>query len=204
MTESEPVVFVVDDDLAIRESLRYLIESVSLRVVTFDSAQAFLDHYNPEQWGCLILDVRMPGMGGLELQQKLANQHNCMPIIILTGHGDVPMAVRAMKTGAVDFIEKPFSDQVLLDRIQHTLDVHRKQLDETRTKDDIGSRIRQLSPRERDVMGLVVVGKSNKAIAADLGVSPKTVEVHRARVMEKMQAKSLPELVKLHLKACEA
>ncbi|MCG8405699.1 MAG: response regulator transcription factor [Phycisphaerales bacterium] len=200
MIDSEPVVFVVDDDPAMRESVRWLIESVSLKAETYDSAQAFLAHFQPSQWGCLVLDVRMPGMGGLELQEKLAEQNSCLPIIIVTGHGDVPMAVRAMKTGAVDFIEKPFSDQGLLDRIQQAISLHRKLLEDAKQRADINKRIKLLSPREHDVMSMVVVGKSNKVIAAALGLSPKTIEVHRARVMEKMQVKSLPELVRLHVK----
>ncbi len=197
--ENEPVVFVVDDDPAIRESLRWLIESVSIQVETFDSARAFLDRYEPGQLGCLVLDVRMPGMGGLDLQEKLLADGVSLSVIIITGHGDVSTAVRAMKAGAIDFIQKPFSDQALLDRIQQAIEAHRDRLRRKAIRDEINERVGRLSPRERDVMSQVVVGKSNKAVAADLGLSPKTVEVHRARAMEKMQANSLPELVRLDI-----
>jgi len=201
--ETEPVVFVVDDDPAIRESLRWLIESVSIKVETFDSARAFLDRYEPGQLGCLVLDVRMPEMGGLDLQEKLEADGVCLSVIIITGHGDVSTAVRAMKAGAIDFIEKPFSDQALLDRIQQAIEAHRVCLRRKSIRAQVNERLVRLSPRERDVMSQVVMGKSNKAVASNLGLSPKTVEVHRARVMEKMQAKSLPELVRLDIASRE-
>ncbi|MBK8271197.1 MAG: response regulator transcription factor [Planctomycetes bacterium] len=194
-------VYVVDDDPAVRESLRWLMDSVSLPVAACDSAKAFLDVYHPDKPGCVVLDVRMPAMSGLELQDRMAAEGIGLPIIFITGHGDVPMAVRALKNGAVDFIEKPFSDQTLLDRIQHAVERSRRQIEKARNRDELDHRMSTLSPRERDVMSLVVNGNSNKAIAATLGLSPKTVEVHRARVMEKMQANSLPELVTMSMNA---
>ena len=199
MPNDEPVVYVVDDDPAMRKSLRWLIGSVELKVEDYDSAQAFLEGHRREQLGCLVLDVRMPGMSGLDLQKRLLSQNSTLPIIIITGHGDVSMAVSAMKSGALDFIEKPFSDQALLDRIQQGIETHRKRRRVEMRMADIDDRLGGLSPRELDVMNMVVDGNSNKAIAARLGLSPKTVEVHRARVMEKMRAKSLPDLVKLRL-----
>lgn len=201
MDHTDVQVYVVDDDPAVRESLRWLMDSVSLPVATCDSAKAFLDAYHPDKPGCVVLDVRMPAMSGLELQDRMAAEGIGLPIIFITGHGDVPMAVRALKNGAVDFIEKPFSDQTLLDRIQHAVERSRRQIEEARCRDELDHRMSTLSPRERDVMSLVVNGKSNKAIAATLGLSPKTVEVHRARVMEKMQANSLPDLVMMSMNA---
>ncbi len=181
-----------------RESLHWLIESVSLRVQTFDSAQAFMDGYRPDQWGCVVLDIRMPGLSGLDLQEKLIEQGVDLPIIFVTGHGDVQMAVRAIKGGAVDFLEKPFSDQALLDRIQQSIARHRELREDSAMRHDIDHRLASLSRRERDVFQRVVNGMSNREIAEELGLSPKTVEVHRARVMEKMRARSLPDLVRLH------
>lgn len=193
----EPTVFVVDDDPAMRESLRWLIESVGLRVETFATGSEFLQHYHPARGGCLVLDVRMPGMSGLELQEKLRAQGVTLPVIILTGHADVPMAVRALKAGAMDFVEKPFSDQLLLDRIQHAIEADRAARRVQREIRDIEERIAQLTPRERQVMERVVAGKANREIAEELGLSPKTIEVHRAHVMDKMQAGSLAELVQI-------
>jgi len=199
MSKAKPVVYVVDDDPAICQALGLLIETVSLDVETFESANAFLERYSPGRPACLVLDVRLPGLGGLDLQAKLADRRDSLPILLITGHADVAMAVRAMKMGAVDFIQKPFNDQVILDKIQKSIDMHRLHMKQDALSLDINSRMEQLSPREADVMDRVVVGKSNRAIAAELGLSPKTIEVHRARVMEKMKAKSLPELVRLHL-----
>jgi len=192
----EARVFVVDDDEAARQSLGWLMESVGLKVASFHSAQAFLDAFDPEMPGCLVLDVRMPGMGGLELQEKLAAGLVSLPVIIVTGHGDVPMAVRAMKAGAVDFLEKPFNDQALLDRIQQALEADTRRRSEARPRAAVLARIATLTPREREVMQLVVAGKPNKAIATALGISKKTVEAHRAKMMEKMQAGSISELVR--------
>ncbi|MGD2116901.1 MAG: response regulator FixJ [Chromatiales bacterium] len=190
-------VFVVDDDHAMRESLTWLIESVGLRVETYDSADAFLQSYYPGRSGCLLLDVRMPGMSGLELQEHLQRQQVTVPVIIITGHGDVPMAVRAMKAGAIDFIEKPFNDEQLLESIRNALTIDDMRRDREAQKAAVASRLAQLTPREHEVMDMVTAGKSNKEIANTLGVSAKTVEAHRAKVMEKMQAGSLAELVRL-------
>jgi RNA polymerase sigma factor (sigma-70 family) len=195
----EPVVFVVDDDQAIRSSLKWLIESVGLRVETHPSADEFIRDYYPGRAGCLLLDVRMPGMSGLELQEHFARNDITLPIIIITGHGDVPMAVRAMKAGAIDFIEKPFNDELLLESIRNALAVDQRQRDIQSQRAEIAARLAQLTPREHEVMEMVTEGRSNKEIAVTLGVSAKTVEAHRARVMEKMQAGSLAELVRMVL-----
>lgn len=190
-------VFIVDDDQAARESLRWLLESVGHRVRCHGSAREFLDAYDGTVPGCLVLDVRMPGMSGLELQSHLLQCDWCLPVIIVTGHGDVPMAVRAMKAGAVDFLQKPYNDQALLERIQRALELcrrRRRNLDELA---QIQANYRHLTPREREVAALVVAGKANKVVAIELGVSPKTIEVHRANVMLKMRAHSLSELVQM-------
>jgi len=190
-------VFVVDDDPAIRESLRWLIESVGLGVKIFTTAQEFLEGYDPALPGCLVLDIRMPGMSGLDLQNELAARKVNIPILIITGHAEVPVAVRAMKAGALDFIEKPFSDQLLLDRIRRAIekDAEFRRADSQRA--EVAARLAQLTPREREVMDLVIAGKANKVIASELGLSPKTVEVHRAHVMKKMRVDSLADLVRL-------
>lgn len=190
-------VFVVDDDQAMRNSLKWLIESVSLQVETFDSANAFIQSYYPGRSGCLLLDVRMPGMSGLELQEYLKVNQISIPVIIITGHGDVPMAVRAMKAGAVDFIEKPFNDELLLESIRHAMALDAKQRNSQSQRAEIATRLARLTPREHEVMVKVTNGKANKDIATSLGVSSKTVEAHRARVMEKMEAESLAELVRM-------
>jgi RNA polymerase sigma factor (sigma-70 family) len=197
----ETTVFVVDDDQAMRASLKWLIESVGMQVETFESAQAFLDAYYPGRAGCLLLDVRMPGMGGLELQAYLSRREIRLPVIIITGHGDVAMAVKAMKVGAVDFIEKPFDDEELLNSIRNALQHDEKQRTLRAQRADIAARMAELTPREHEVMAMVTDGKSNREIASTLGVSAKTVEVHRARVMDKMRADSLAELVRMALLA---
>ena len=193
----EATVFVIDDDPAVRESLQWLIESVGLSVETYSNAQQFLDAFDRDRPGCLVLDVRMPGISGLDLQDQLASQQVRIPVIIITGHADVPMAVRAMKAGVVDFIEKPFSDELLLDRIRAALELDARIRVNQSHRSEVEAYFAQLTPREREVMGLVVGGKSNKQIAADLGLSQKTVEVHRAHVMQKMHAESLAELVQM-------
>ncbi|MEN8180037.1 MAG: response regulator transcription factor [Pseudomonadota bacterium] len=198
---NKPTVFVVDDDQAIRSSLKWLIESVAMQVKTFESADAFIENYYPGRSGCLLLDVRMPGMSGLELQEYLAEQRITIPVIIITGHGDVPMAIRAMKAGAVDFIEKPFNDELLLESIRHALLLDEQQRDKQSQKAEIATRLARLTPREHEVMAMVTGGKANKEIASALGVSAKTVEAHRARVMEKMQATSLADLVRMAMLA---
>lgn len=194
-------VYVVDDDQAVRDSLRWLLESVGHHVETYDSATSFLAAHDDTCGGCLLLDVRMPGMSGLELQEALNARHSTLPILIITGHGDVPMAVQAMKAGALEFIEKPFNDQVLLDRVQACITRAASQRRQQQSRSEVLRRIDRLTPRERQVMEAVVAGKANKVVADELSISIKTVEIHRARVMEKMQARSLAELVALSIEA---
>ena len=199
----DPIVFVVDDEPAIRDSLALLLRSVGLPTRTFESAQSFLDAFRPVPNSCLLADVRMPGMSGLELQETLRARGLKVPVIVLTGHGDIAMAVRAMKAGAADFIEKPYNDQVLIDAVHRALAASQGAPVSPPAADRaaVEARIATLSPREREVMQLVVEGKPNKVIATRLGLSTRTVEVHRAKVMEKMQAASLAELVRLALAA---
>lgn len=195
---SDATVFIVDDDQAVARSLRWLIETVRLKVETFASAQAFLDGYDAAKPGCLVLDVRMPGMSGLELQERLAARRiHQVPIIFITGHGDVQMAVRAVQAGAFDFVEKPFNDQDLLDRIQRAIVFDTEQRVRGAQRAQLRALFDSLTPREREVLDRVAEGLSNKAIANALGLSAKTVEVHRAKVMEKMHARSLSDLVKM-------
>ena len=201
---TEATVFVVDDDAAMRESLRFLVESVGLDVETFERAEDFLERYDPELPGCLILDVRMPEVSGLELQERLAEYGSGLPIIMVTGYGDVPMAVHAMRNGAVDFIEKPFSDQHLIDRVQEAIARDRLRRTERKGRESVARRVLTLSAREREVLDLVVAGKANKVIAHELGLSPKTVEVHRARLMKKLNVSSVAELVQLSLEHKQA
>lgn len=196
---ASPVVFVVDDDPAMRDSLRWLIESTGVQVETFADAQTFLARIRPDVPGCLVLDVRMPGMSGLDLQAELARRGIGLPTIVVTGHAEVPMAVRAVKAGAIDFIEKPFSDQLLLDRVRQGIEMDRLEREGRARRADVLRRLSLLTQREREVLDLVVAGRANKEIAAALHLSPKTVEVHRAHVMEKMQASSVAELVRLAL-----
>lgn len=200
MSAEEPAtVFIVDDDTAIRDSLQLLLKSAGLNVVCYDSAERFLDAYNAELNGCLLLDVRMPGMSGLELQRELNRRNSLLPVIIMTGHGDVPMAVEAMKAGATDFIEKPFGDDDLLSRIRNSVERQQRELAEHADDLEILQRLSLLTPREREVMELLAKGKLNKVVAAELDISPRTVEVHRARIMEKLQVKSLADIVRLSL-----
>jgi FixJ family two-component response regulator len=203
MTPVMPIVFVVDDDTSVRTALKRLIQSVGLKVETFDSAQAFLKHGPHDGPACLVLDVRMPGMGGIELQQQLIGAGLGMPIVFITGHGSIPMSVQAMKAGAVDFIEKPFEDQKLIDAINTAIKKNKKFRTEQAEIKDLQGRIDSLTPREYEVFILVVSGMLNKQIAFDLGMSEKTVKVHRARVMDKMKAKSLADLVRMAEKAGE-
>lgn len=200
---SDSIVFVVDDDAAVCDSLRFLIESVGLQVRTFSSADEFLAAYTPDQPGCLVLDIRMPGMSGLELQEQLAKRGYTLPVIIITAHGDVPSAVRAMHAGAVDFVSKPFNAQSLLDRVHQALAKDARTRRDEAVRAAIAAKVALLTPREREVMDLVVSGMSNKGIAAQLQLSAKTVETHRARVMEKMEAGSVAELVRMVLTARE-
>ncbi len=199
MKAPAPHVFVIDDDDGVRGSLKLLFKSVNLPVTAYASAQEFLPVYADDQPGCLVVDVRMPGMSGLELQQQLNLRGSMIPVIFITGHGDISMAVEAMQHGAFDFLPKPFRDQDLLDRVQRALErdaVNRRSLGAT---ENLRERLESLTPREREVLALVTGGKPNKVVAADLGVSQRTVEIHRARVMEKMQADSLAHLVRMTL-----
>ena len=192
----EKTVFIVDDDEAARESLSWLISSVGLKVETFASARDFLDAFDRSRPGCLLVDVRMPGMSGLELQRRLESEPGCLPVIIVTGHGDVQMAVRAMKDGAFDFFEKPFNDQVLLDLVSRAVRECERRRDAQKERMAVQARCDQLTPRERQVMDMIVAGKTNKQIAYDLDISDKTVEAHRAKVMDKLEAASLADLIR--------
>ena len=196
---SKPTVFIVDDDPAVRDSLRWLLGSVDLAVETYATGEHFLRAYDPARPGCLVLDVRMPGMGGLRLQEELTAQGIRLPIIILTGYAEVQTAVRALKTGAFDFLEKPYSDEMLLDRIHHAIETDRQTRAAAALRAEVAAHYALLTPREREVMGLVTAGKANKVIATELGLSPKTVEVHRAAVMDKMGADSVADLVRLEV-----
>lgn len=194
---TDPVVFVVDDDDAVRQSIRLLLRSVGLVVETCASAREFLERWEPECPGCLVLDIRMPGMSGLELQARLAREAAAPPVVFITGHGDVSLAVRAMRDGAVDFIEKPFNDQDLIDRVQRAIRLDGERRQAVARRQAAAARFATLTPREREVMLAVVAGHANKVVAIDLGLSERTVEIHRSRVMEKSGARSLPELVRL-------
>ena len=197
MMDAEALVFVVDDDAPMRESLQNLLRSVGLRVEAFASAQEFLHHTRPDVPSCLVLDVRLPGLSGLELQQRLAEGDMAMPIIFITGHGDIPMTVQAMKAGAVEFLSKPFRDQALLDAIQQALARDRAAHEQRAQREDLRRRYHSLTPRERDVLALVVTGLLNKQIAGELGTSEASVKVHRQHVMAKMGAGSLAALVRM-------
>jgi FixJ family two-component response regulator len=197
MTEPEGMVFVVDDDASLRESLQDLIGSVGLRVEAFASAQEFLRSQRPNVPGCLVLDVRLQGLSGLELQKRLAEADIEIPIIFITGYGDIPMTVQAMKAGAVGFLTKPFRDQDLLDAIQQALELDRIAREQRAKLEELHGRYRSLTPREREVIVLVVAGLLNKQIAGELGTSEAAVKVHRQHVMEKMGASSLADLVRI-------
>jgi len=189
-----PIVFVVDDDLSVREALSSLIRSVGLQVQTFASSKEFLAFERPQVTACLVLDVRMPGLNGLELQRELARGDRPLPIIFITGHGDIPMTVRAMKAGAVDFLPKPFREQDLLDAIAHSLELDSVARQQRAELAQIQTRYDTLTAREREVVALVVRGMRNKETAAELGITEVTVKVHRHNVMEKMGVRSLPAL----------
>jgi FixJ family two-component response regulator len=199
MKSENGTVMVVDDDPGIRNAMRILLRSVGLECRLFASAQEFLDAYQPSQIGCVVLDIRMPGMSGLELQEQLNRRGAVIPVIFMSGHGDIPMAVEAMQHGAFDFLQKPFREQELLDRIQRAIAKHQQVSKSLGEHDRIRGLLELLTPREREVLDLMTQGKQNKAIAQVLDVSPRTIEIHRARVMEKMNAHSVAELVRMML-----
>jgi len=192
-----PVVFVVDDDADIRESLQTLLEASGFQVQTFDSASSFLTSWAFDGIACLIADIRMPDMDGLQLQEELVRRKAGLPVIIVTGHGDVPLAVRAMKAGAIDFLEKPFDDKLLLSSVGRALEAAKTAQNSAAEAQRAEARIAELTSREKQVLELLAAGRPNKVIAYELDISPRTVEIHRARVMEKMRAKSLAELVRV-------
>jgi FixJ family two-component response regulator len=193
----QPVVFVIDDDASVGDSLRNLLESVGLHAELFDSAQAFMKFNRPDAPSCLILDVRLPGLTGLEFQNELLKLGVSLPIIFITGHGDIPMSVRAMKLGAVEFLTKPFRDQDLLEAVRVALDRDRTQRAEEKTVAALRARFDSLTAREKEVIGFVLTGLANKQIAAEMGISNATAKVHRANIMRKMQAHSLAELLRM-------
>jgi len=199
MKEKPATVFIVDDDTGVRSSIRTLLKSVGLPSTPLASAQEFLAGFEPSQPGCLILDIRMPGMSGLELQQELNLRGAIVPVIFITGHGDIPMAVEAMQHGAFDFLQKPFRDQDLIDRVQRALARDRESRVALQEHARIRARLETLTPREREILELMKQGKQNKVMAADLGLSQRTVEIHRSHVMEKMSANSIAQLVRMVL-----
>jgi two-component system response regulator FixJ len=195
----KPTIYIVDDDDGMRRALTVLMSTVGYNAIAFERPSEFLEKLDPNQPGCLVLDVRMPEMSGLEVQQHLNRNGSMLPVILITGHGDIPMAVQAMKDGAFDFLQKPFRDQDLLDRINAAIKQDAENREIVERHADLRRRAESLTPREREVMALVVDGRANKVIAIDLGLSERTVEIHRANVMEKMQARSVAHLVKMHL-----
>ena len=197
MTDIDQTVFIVDDNKGMRDAIRWLLETIGLTCETYDSAEDFLAADAKDRPGCLVLDIRMPGMSGLELQERLAAEGIELPTIIITAHGDVPAAVRALKAGAVDFLEKPFSDQILLERIQHCLRLDAERRLKSGEIGDIEQRLESLTPREREVLEQMVEGKTTKEMAWTLSLSPKTVEIHRGNLMRKMGANSAVDLVNL-------
>ncbi len=194
---TDAIIHVVDDDTAMCESLRWLIESVGFQVKIYPGAKAFLDNYQDGGTGCLLLDVRMPEMSGLELQEQLNKNHIEIPIIFITGHGDVPMAVRAMKAGALEFLNKPFNDQELLDCINRAIEYDSQRRQSSSERNHIMERLDQLTTRERQVLKELVTGKLNKVIAADLELSIKTIELHRSNIMRKLQSRSLAQIISM-------
>jgi len=192
-------VHIVDDDDAVRKSLQLLFRTVGIEAVAHASGDVFLDQFDDSVEGCILLDIRMPGMSGLEVQKQLHERGSTLPIIFITGHGDVPMAVEAMQLGAFDFLQKPFRDQDLMDRVSRALSENQEQREKSELQQEVTQRYESLTPREKEVMACVVKGQANKVIAMDRDVSQRTVEIHRARVMEKMQARSLADLVRMSI-----
>lgn len=197
MRDAEARVFIVDDEEAVRDSIGLLLRSVGLRAQGFPDARAFLDAYRPEQPGCLVLDIRMPRMSGLELQQELNRRGWGIPVIFISGHGDVPMAVEAMRAGAVDFLQKPFKDDELIRRVQKALDQDERLREQLSGREQIRARFDALTPREREIAARLVAGEANKVIAIELSLSERTVELHRAHIMQKMEARGLAQLVQM-------
>jgi FixJ family two-component response regulator len=199
MTDTQQTVYVVEDDEAVRDSLELLLKSDGKPVSTYDNANAFLKDYSEKMAGCIVLDIRMPGMDGMELQKKLNEKHSILPIIFVTGHGAVPMAVDAMKEGAVDFIQKPYREEALLQKIEAALEQDREQRKTLGEKQEILRRVKSLTPREHEIMDRMIAGQANKVIAIELEISQRTVEIHRSRVMHKMGTHSLAHLVRMVL-----
>ncbi|MBE95330.1 response regulator FixJ [Marinobacter sp.] len=199
MTDTQQTVYVVEDDEAVRDSLELLLKSDGKPVKTYDNANAFLKDYSETMAGCIVLDIRMPGMDGMELQKKLNEKHSILPIIFVTGHGDVPMAVDAMKEGAVDFIQKPYREEALLQKIEAALEQDKEQRKTLGEKQEILRRVKSLTPREHEIMDRMIAGQANKVIAIELEISQRTVEIHRSRVMHKMGTHSLAHLVRMVL-----
>ena len=198
---SETIVHIIDDDEAVRDSLGFLLEAADMKVKTYESAVNFLEHAAGLEAGCIITDIRMPEMTGLDLIHQLNARGSTLPVIVITGHGDVPLAVEAMRAGVVDFIEKPFTDEVMLSALRRALDLSRDQSEAASELREISQRLARLSTRERQVLDGLVAGQANKVVAQNLGISPRTVEVYRANLMTKMQASSLSELVRMTLHA---
>jgi two-component system, LuxR family, response regulator FixJ len=197
----ETTVYIIDDDEAVRDSLAFLLEAAELTVRTYESAVQFLEQVSALGGGCVVTDIRMPEMTGLDLVRRLTASGSSLPVIVITGHGDVPLAVEAMRAGVVDFIEKPFDDEVMLAALRRALDISRSHVEEASERREISGRLARLSTRERQVLDGLVAGHANKVVAQTLGISPRTVEVYRANLMTKMRASSLSELVRMTLNA---
>jgi FixJ family two-component response regulator len=194
---SDGIVFIVDDEEAVRDSIDLLVRSAAFKTATFASAHEFLATYTPDRPGCLVLDVRMPRMSGLELQQELNRRGWIVPVIFMTGHGDVPMAVEAMREGALDFLQKPFNDEVMIQRVKMALEHDLRQRAQLKAHDELSRRVATLTPREREIADRLVAGQANKVVAIELGLSERTVEVHRARIMSKMEVRGIAQLVQI-------
>lgn len=192
-------VCLVDDDAGVRNSLRLVMKDANIPLVSLTSSKDFLDNFNPQGVGCILLDVRMPGMSGMELQETLRERKLAIPIILLTGHADVPLAVKAVKAGAFDVLEKPFQEDLLIERVQNAFGLNEQWQKAARDREVISERVSRLTRREREVLDLMVAGKKNKDIAVELGISPKTLDIHRSKVMEKMEARTVADLVRWRL-----